>query len=1766
MVDRVKSTGNGHDKSGPPPRISPNPRKRMKFSPEMMAVISQRTPPVVPRRLYELPKPPPGVVPKGVKPQMAMDDIGLGGLGTWAGNNAFAWSAQNNYQSAYAEGLAFPGYAYLSELAQRPEYRRLSEIFATEMTRKWIELESVGNIDKTERIKELKDALDHYGVRDHFHECIALDGIFGRSHLFVGLDDDDELDFSKVDRDEIKKSIGNGRNDISKNKVSPDRPIRYLKAIEPIWTYPTNYESVNPLKRDWYEPNTWFVMGLEVHKSRLLKFVSRPVPDILKPSYAFGGLSMSQMAIPYINNWLNMRQNIANIVQAFSVFNLATDLSELITQDGDQLLQRAQFFNYFRNNQGLLLTNKDTEEFSNVSAPLGTLDQLLAQSQEFICSVSGIPLVKYTGLSPHGLNASSEGEIRSFYDWIHACQEKQIRPNLTTVIDFIMLSKWGEVDHEITYRFNPLWELDEAALATMRKTDADTGAVLVESGIISQEEERKRVAADPGSPYASIEVEDMPELRQEEEEGLEPHAGAAKLAEGAGEQEGEIYVPNRGTPGGMPGQEGEEGSEDGVEEDSEPRLPFEIGNLRPDYIEGENPIAEAAAMRDMIPDSPDRGSPKNRWLAEKAIERRKMGLKGNNPLKDAESLGGSNILKNSTRLQNSNRLKNSTRLQGYELDQRGRYLKDRRLQKESSADPFGGGGVGNDDEPLIGPSRRTGNDTAFDAGEWEESKHPRGQPENAGQFGPGGGGKEKSEQPKQERPEAKPLLEASITNGPLFTSQRLALEEGEKKLGRIIGELDPTKDQKTMDALNFILSIISFNKNLKLSEMRNYNTNYAFGGDDGKELVGAIMAERKSPGTAEIRYLGSLQSGAGIKLLKRAEQSARQDWKANKITLIGNEKNTSFYLRHGYKFIGKDDEGELHFEKDLDAAHDAAFDALAFDSIAVDFNWPEATKIAVSNALQTFAGHIAQAGDPHIYDTIDHIVMNFADYAHIAKSQAKSLLQDAIRSRLSKLHAHDAEFKESEHPREDDGRFTSGSGSSGALPHPDKMKKVGKQLGSNPGGKYEDAEGNKYYIKKGKTPEHAKNELLAGRLYNLAGVQTQKYKDVEGGGWIATEWQHFDKDNAKDFTPEEIKEAQKDFAVHAWLANWDAAGLDYDNQAIIGGKPASIDLGGALLYRAQGAPKGNAFGDKVGEWDTLRDSKMNYQNAKLFASMTPEQLKQSAKKVISIPDAKIREAVKNGGMPDELATKLIARKNDIAKRAGTATAAKPEIDPATPKNISGKDNTISFHKDMKDAPKSLHGVKFESWHPPDDWEDVEGQMDLDEDPIDADEDTRVSSGLIMQEPDGRVWLVKPSYQYGGYKQTWPKGGQEEGLSLQANAIKETFEEIGLKGRITGLAGDFEGDTGITRFYHARREGGTPLDHDKETELVILASHDKLTSLLNRSRDRKIAETLKSKGAHDKATNFKESEHPRENDGKFKEGASEKNHEASTGVSRTYLSTKFVDGKRVQANGEALPEHIQKLKIPPAWTDVTYSSDPSAALLVSGKDSKGRNQSIYSDEHHMKAGAEKFARIKELDEKFDSMMKENDEAIKSADLKRKDVAECLALIASLGIRPGSEADTGVASRAYGATTLQGRHVVRTEAGNVYLRFIGKKGVKLSLKVTDQKIVEMLERRSKEAGEKGKLFPRVSDKSLLDYVHSLDGGNFKTKDFRTYIGTKTAMGLVEAVKKQPTDMKSYKKAIREVAKKVSDVLGNTPAVALTSYINPTVFAQWQEKIAA
>jgi phage-related protein (TIGR01555 family) len=461
--------------------------------------------------------PPPMVVPENWKPpELAQDEVPF---------IASTWAAGALY-SMYAEGLFFLGYPVLAEMAQRPEYRRFASVISTECTRKWIELQSTGEEDdkaqkqRSKKIRKINAELDRLRARDRCRDWVESDLLMGRSHLFL-----DDGSWDKPD--ELKTGIGDGTDKASKVKVGNKKHfLRALRNVEAVWTYPNDYDTSNPLSPSWYKPRQWWVMGNLVHSTRLLTMVGHPVPDLLKPAYAFGGISMSQLTKPYVDNWLDTRQAVTDIIKSYTTWILATDLDTTLQGGANDIQARVEFFINCMRNLGIFLVNKEQEEFNNVAAPLSGLDSLKALAHEDLCSASGLPVIKYMGIQPAGLNASSEGEIRTFEDWTNAYQERTLREPLTRIIGFIQLSLFGEVDEDITFRFVPLHTMTELEEAQIQKAKADTDAELIEAGVLNAEESRRRIANDPDSDYQSLDVSDVPEATPDEQ------AEMAKIAAG----------------------------------------------------------------------------------------------------------------------------------------------------------------------------------------------------------------------------------------------------------------------------------------------------------------------------------------------------------------------------------------------------------------------------------------------------------------------------------------------------------------------------------------------------------------------------------------------------------------------------------------------------------------------------------------------------------------------------------------------------------------------------------------------------------------------------------------------------------------------------------------------------------------------------------------------------------------------------------------------------------------------------------------------------------------------------------------------------------------------------------------------------------------------------------------------------------------------------------------------------------------------------------
>ena len=442
---------------------------------------------------FEAPKLPAGVVPEGVTPQIATDSSTVS-----LGNCLASTSDFGIYPH-------FRGYGLLAQYAQISEFRAPTTTLATEMTREWIELKSTGNEDHSDVLKAIAEEMDRLNVRDVIKQALETDGFFGRGTIYidVGQRDIDETPLV-IDPRTIKKGSLQG-----------------FKSIEPIWTTPAQYNAVDPTAPDFYRPTGWYVMGRQVHASRLLLIVSHPLPDMLKPAYNFSGMSMSQLIEPYVFSWLRTRKSVSDIVKSFSISGIKTNMQSMLQSDvgaEGNLLDRVELYNTMRDNRGLFMLDKDSEEFFQFNTPLSTLDALQAQSQEQMAAPAKIPLVKLLGITPSGLNASSDGEIRVFYDHVHAMQTALLFDNIKTMIDIIQLSLFGQIYDGVTFEFKALYQQTPEEKATTQKLKAETGAVLIEGGIISAEEERARIAADPASGYNGLDVGALPDVETETED------------------------------------------------------------------------------------------------------------------------------------------------------------------------------------------------------------------------------------------------------------------------------------------------------------------------------------------------------------------------------------------------------------------------------------------------------------------------------------------------------------------------------------------------------------------------------------------------------------------------------------------------------------------------------------------------------------------------------------------------------------------------------------------------------------------------------------------------------------------------------------------------------------------------------------------------------------------------------------------------------------------------------------------------------------------------------------------------------------------------------------------------------------------------------------------------------------------------------------------------------------------------------------------------
>ncbi len=259
--------------------------------------------------------------------------------------------------------------------------------------------------------------------------------------------------------------------------------------------------------------------------------------------------------------------------------------------------------------------------------------------------------------------------------------------------------------------------------------------------------------------------------------------------------------------------------------------------------------------------------------------------------------------------------------------------------------------------------------------------------------------------------------------------------------------------------------------------------------------------------------------------------------------------------------------------------------------------------------------------------------------------------------------------------------------------------------------------------------------------------------------------------------------------------------------------------------------------------------------------------------------------------------------------------------------------------------------------------------------------------------------------------------------------------------------------------------------------------------------------------------------------------------------------------------------IKSLVIPPAWTEVEISENKNADLLVTGRDDKNRKQYIYHPKFIERQNAKKFDRIVSFADKLEHMRRVTGQHLRKRKLSREKVmATMVRLLESAFFRPGSEA-YAKENKTYGLTTMRSKHLT-INGDELIFTYNGKSGKDQEKHVVDKKLAKIVKEIDEMPGYE--IFKYLDDEdNIVDvksddlnaYIHEIMGEEFSAKDFRTWAGTMiAAIALDELGVVEKKDQALLDKNIKEAVNRVSERLGNTPAVARSSYIDQRVIEDY------
>ena len=274
--------------------------------------------------------------------------------------------------------------------------------------------------------------------------------------------------------------------------------------------------------------------------------------------------------------------------------------------------------------------------------------------------------------------------------------------------------------------------------------------------------------------------------------------------------------------------------------------------------------------------------------------------------------------------------------------------------------------------------------------------------------------------------------------------------------------------------------------------------------------------------------------------------------------------------------------------------------------------------------------------------------------------------------------------------------------------------------------------------------------------------------------------------------------------------------------------------------------------------------------------------------------------------------------------------------------------------------------------------------------------------------------------------------------------------------------------------------------------------------------------------------------------------------------------RYPEGNAVRE--EKVLERITALKIPPAYEGVRIARGPSAKVQAVGYDTKGRVQYVYNPKYREQKEREKFERVLRFADALPEMRRVTSNHLRRKKLDREKVLACMTRLMNAAYFRVGEERYAKNNKTYGIATIRRKHL-RIEGDTMTFEYTGKWGKHQCQVVTDERLREVVEECVNLPGyeifkyKDGSRVRDVKSRDLNLYIKEVLGQQYTAKDFRTWAGTLIAANKLAELG-ATEDLKQGEKNVLAAVDHVAERLGNTRAIARSSYISPRLIDHYTE----